>query len=59
MMYSLNAHCFQPPPDTEEQMMVEIGAYLEHVIKTAKPTRLVFIAIDGVAPQAKILQQRT
>ena len=38
--------------------MVEIEAYLTHVIKTAQPTKLVFIAIDGVAPQAKILQQR-
>lgn len=39
-------------------MLVEIEAYLTHVIKTANPTKLIFIAIDGVAPQAKISQQR-
>lgn len=39
-------------------MLEGIGKYIDHVIKTAKPTKLVLIAIDGVAPQAKISQQR-
>ncbi len=40
-------------------MLLDISKYLDHVIKTANPQKLVFIAIDGVAPQAKINQQRS
>ena len=40
-------------------MFLDISKYLDHVIKTANPQKLVFIAIDGVAPQAKINQQRS
>ena len=39
-------------------MLLDIARYLDHVIKTANPKKLIFIAIDGVAPQAKINQQR-
>lgn len=36
-----------------------IEAYLESLMKVAQPQKLVFIAIDGVAPRAKLNQQRT
>lgn len=48
----------QAPPSTELLMFEEIAKYLEHVIKTANPQKLVLVALDGVAPRAKICQQR-
>lgn len=49
----------KPPPTTEEQMFYEIFDYTDKVIAMIKPRRLVFLAIDGVAPRAKMNQQRT
>lgn len=49
----------KPPPETEEQMFEAIFEYTEKVIAMLKPRKLVFLAIDGVAPRAKMNQQRT
>jgi 5'-3' exoribonuclease 1 len=48
-----------PPPITEEQIFQNVCYYLDRVITDiAQPKELVFLAIDGVAPRAKLNQQR-
>lgn len=42
----------------EEKMIEGCIQYLHNIIKQIKPKQLVYIAIDGVAPMAKIKQQR-
>lgn len=49
----------KPPPETEEDMFEAIFEYTEKVIAMIKPRNLIFLAIDGVAPRAKMNQQRT
>ncbi|KAL0573719.1 5'-3' exoribonuclease 2 [Marasmius crinis-equi] len=46
-------------PETEEQMMLEIFKYTERVVNMVRPRKLLFMAIDGVAPRAKMNQQRS
>lgn len=43
---------------TEEQMFIQIFNYIEHLFGKIKPKKLFFMAIDGVAPRAKMNQQR-
>ena len=47
-----------PPPETEDDMYLAIFDYLERVFAAVRPRRLLFMAIDGVAPRAKMNQQR-
>ncbi|KAA6417737.1 MAG: 5 -3 exoribonuclease 1, partial [Trebouxia sp. A1-2] len=44
---------------TEEEMVVKIFTYLDKLFQVVKPQRLLFMAIDGVAPRAKMNQQRS
>ena len=41
-----------------DQMYSAVSNYLDNVINFANPEKLVYIAIDGVAPKAKMDQQR-
>jgi len=43
---------------TEEQMFLAIFNYIEHLFGKIKPKQLFYMAIDGVAPRAKMNQQR-
>ncbi|KAI9841257.1 MAG: hypothetical protein M1838_003656 [Thelocarpon superellum] len=43
---------------TEDKMFIAIFSYLEHLLALIKPQKLFFMAIDGVAPRAKMNQQR-
>ena len=43
---------------TEDKMFVKIFAYIEHLMSKIQPRQLFFMAIDGVAPRAKMNQQR-
>ncbi|EXJ57398.1 protein Xni [Cladophialophora yegresii CBS 114405] len=48
----------KPPPANETEMMLEIFKYTDRVVNMVRPRRLLMIAIDGVAPRAKMNQQR-
>lgn len=43
---------------SEEQIFKDIFNYLEFLFNLMKPQKLFFMAIDGVAPRAKMNQQR-
>ena len=46
------------PQKLEEKMIKEVIIYIEKLITLVNPSTLVYIAIDGVAPMAKIKHQR-
>jgi 5'-3' exoribonuclease 2 len=49
----------RPQPETEEEMFNSVFEYTDKIIKIIKPQKLLYIAIDGVAPRAKMNQQRS
>ncbi|KAI9509818.1 exonuclease II [Russula earlei] len=44
---------------SEEQIYTSIFAYVDHLFGRIKPKKLFFMAVDGVAPRAKMNQQRS
>lgn len=47
-----------PAPEDEEHMYENIFLYLDRLFRIVRPKKLVYMAIDGVAPRAKMNQQR-
>lgn len=45
--------------DIEDEMITEMLKYLHHVVSYNPPQDLLYIAIDGIAPRAKMNQQRS
>ena len=54
--------CCNPPnglkPQSENEMFDNIFKYIDRLIQIVKPRKLIYMAIDGVAPRAKMNQQR-
>lgn len=46
------------PPSCEEEMYVNITKYIDRLFAAIRPRKLLFLAIDGIAPRAKMNQQR-
>jgi 5'-3' exoribonuclease 1 len=44
---------------TEQQIYTSIFAYVDFLFGRIKPKKLFFMAVDGVAPRAKMNQQRS
>uniref|UniRef100_A0A7S1PZE9 5'-3' exoribonuclease n=1 Tax=Alexandrium catenella TaxID=2925 RepID=A0A7S1PZE9_ALECA len=47
-----------PAPEDEEHMYENIFLYLDRLVRIVRPKKLIYMAIDGVAPRAKMNQQR-
>ena len=47
-----------PQPATEQQMYVNVCAAVDRLCRVLRPRKTLFLAIDGVAPRAKMNQQR-
>lgn len=44
---------------TEEAIFLAVFSYVTHLFSVIKPKKLFFLAVDGVAPRAKMNQQRS
>ncbi len=46
--------CCRPPPKNEDEMMVEIFAYIDRIFGIVRPRKVLYMAIDGTVSSPKM-----